>query len=350
MKLGLIARADQSGLGVQTWEFAQHMRPEKTLVIDVSHLYNNQEECNKRLVFEYPRNSVQRVSGWEPSREQLEWLCEDVDAVYTAETTYGWELYNVAKRYGVRIFVAVNPEFCDHIINRRLPRPHMFLAPTMWMFEQIPSPKAYLPVPVATERFPSRPKNVPAKNFLHVVGRPAMEDRNGTRLLLSALQHVKSEINVTIRCMALNYVDDLMEDFPTQPDNVNLTVNDNAVYDYWNLYSGADVLIMPRRWGGMSLPIQEAFGAGMPVILGEHDTYAPKLPHGWWIESRRVGTFETRVSVEVYDVDPIDLAHKIDMFASNEVFADGSYSSADRLRDFYSWKQLKPFYDEVFEE
>ena len=38
MKLGLIARMDNTGLGVQTTEFYKNMYPDKTMVVDISHL------------------------------------------------------------------------------------------------------------------------------------------------------------------------------------------------------------------------------------------------------------------------------------------------------------------------
>ena len=43
MKLGLIARADNTGLGMQTWEFYRAMKPEKTLVVDISAMNGNKQ-------------------------------------------------------------------------------------------------------------------------------------------------------------------------------------------------------------------------------------------------------------------------------------------------------------------
>ena len=66
MRLGLIARCDQSGLGVQTHEFYRHMQPDKTLVIDVGHLYNKTTHCNKRSYPDrYPDATV--YSDWTPN-------------------------------------------------------------------------------------------------------------------------------------------------------------------------------------------------------------------------------------------------------------------------------------------
>ena len=34
MKLGLIARADNGGLGTLSWEFARHLKPHKVLLVE----------------------------------------------------------------------------------------------------------------------------------------------------------------------------------------------------------------------------------------------------------------------------------------------------------------------------
>ncbi|MGW8178315.1 MAG: hypothetical protein ACWGQW_06055 [bacterium] len=37
MRVGLIARADKTGLGIQTYEFYKQMNPDKVMVVDLSH-------------------------------------------------------------------------------------------------------------------------------------------------------------------------------------------------------------------------------------------------------------------------------------------------------------------------
>ena len=47
MKIGLIARADRTGLAVQTWEFWRNMQPYKTLVINPTWIGHGQSLDSK---------------------------------------------------------------------------------------------------------------------------------------------------------------------------------------------------------------------------------------------------------------------------------------------------------------
>lgn len=333
---------------MQTWEFAQQMRVDKTLLYDLSHLYNTHEESNKRRVFDYADYPNAQIStDWTAHPRRVMEFLDGLDYVYTAETTYGHRFTEFANMMGVKVVVHSNPEFCDYIANPRLPFPYMLACPTGWLYDRIPEPKMLLPNPVATERFTGREgKNSPAVNFLHIVGRPAANDRNGTETLLQALPFVKSNINLTIRCLDKTYAQTCMNRM--SGGRVSLYIPDNEIDDYWNLYTGYDVLIMPRRWGGMSLPIQEAMGAGMPVILGAHDIYAGQLPYDWSVASKYSGQFQTRTMVDMCDCDPVALAQAIDRFATDEQFARMGYGSAETWAERHSWGALKPQYDSVF--
>jgi glycosyltransferase involved in cell wall biosynthesis len=354
VKLGLIARADMSGLGIQTWEFYQHMRPDKTMVIDVSEFYNEAEECNKRTDLGlYPSADI-IVKGWEPSPDQFEDFLDGLDAVYTAETPYGWDLVRLAQQRGVRTYVHVNPEFCEHLVTPTLIKPTLLMAPTPWLFDRIPDPKCIVPVPVAAERFPRFPrsevfmKNAPAKNFLHVIGRPAAYDRNGTLELIRALPYVTQPINLKFSCLQAGYVLDAIRPIDV-PDHVHIDIDESQHHDYWHIYQDQDVLIMPRRWGGMSLPIQEAMAAGMPVIMGSNDVYSKHVPVDWVVSSHYSSMFQARTRIDVHAADLKDLAVCIDTFASDELHMSCGYEYTRRWVEEHSWKALKPMYERVFD-
>ena len=55
--LGLIARMDNGGLGVQTHEFYKNMKPDKTLVID-STSFNGRQQFPER----YPDGQIVKLS------------------------------------------------------------------------------------------------------------------------------------------------------------------------------------------------------------------------------------------------------------------------------------------------
>jgi len=190
-----------------------------------------------------------------------------------------------------------------------------------------------------------------AHRFLHVAGRPAIHDRNGTADVLRALPHVRSKITVTIRCLLPGYVDALVRVMKLRiPPHVELVIAEDDVDDYWELYAGQDILVMPRRFGGMSLPIQEAMAAGMPVILGAHDVYAQAHGRrGWVVPSRKTDRFMAKTWIDVYGVNERDLAAKIDEFATDAtLFVDGQAAARDWAHR-HSWDSLKPRYVELLE-
>lgn len=337
MRLGLIARADSRGLGVQTKAFHDHLHPTKTMVVNPS--------SAKPLALHrdwYP--GATWVDGFPTSEDFVSFL-EDLDVVYTAELPYDYSLFTLAAERGIRTLLHVNPEFCDKLADPTLPDPTLYLAPTTWLWDRLPDPKKLLPFPVDTEKFRPAPPAHTATRFLHVVGRPAIYDRNGTGDFLLALENVRSEIEVFIRCQQPGYVHSLICTYDIHlPDNVNLRFNGKNQENYWDLYGDQDVLVMPRRFAGMSLPMQEACAAGLPVIAPDISPNNDWLSPEWLVPARRTGSFTARTEVDVYTVDHIALAAMIDRMATDSGFYQRAARAALSIADQRSWKTLLPEY------
>ena len=325
MRLGLIARADGSGLGTQTLELYRHLSPHRTLVIDVGHLHNSTTHCNKATYLDrYPGAMVCR--GWQLGGQQLVEFLRGLDVVVTCETPYGPDLIPLARRMGVRSVICPNYEFLD-----RSHRPDLWAAPSLWHWDEIPEPKIHLPVPIALDRFGDRrPSGAPKwqgdaarcpnkgpRHFLHLVGRPAIHDRNGTPDVLAALRHVKSDIRLTVKCQDVNYLAQLRIHAHVPP-NVELIVDSSDTRDYWDNYRVGDVMILPRRYGGLCLPVNEALGAGMPVIMTDISPNNQWLPAEWLVPATKTAEFMACNRVDVHQADSVALAARIDLFASDE--------------------------------
>jgi glycosyltransferase involved in cell wall biosynthesis len=340
MRLGLIARADNSGLGVQCWEFSRHMQPAKTLVIDVGHLHNDTTDCNKATYLDrYPGATVSK--GWSPEALLLTQWLRDLDVVFSAEIFYNDVLVSLARRMGVRTVLQPNFEFL-----RPYPLPDMLAVPSRWRWDEIPEPKILLPVPIALDRFTPPASNPDRRHFLHVVGRPAIFDRNGTPDLLAALPHVKSSIRLTLKCQDRDYLHNMTRAHGI-PSNVELLLDSSDTQNYWENYSAGDVMILPRRYGGLCLPANEALGAGMPVIMTDVDPNNAWLPREWLTPAFQVGEFQATNRVDVFRADPTMLAAKIDEFASDDDFYNAAKTQADELAKTYSWDNLLPEYEKV---
>lgn len=338
MRLGQIARADNTGLGIQSWEFARHMHPAKTLVVDLGHRNGKQLHPER-----FPGATF--IRGL-PTAAHFEAFLDGLDVVFGCETMYGDYLYALAEQRGVKTVLQYNFEFLD--TQSGVPKPTLFAAPSTWRYNDVPyANKRLLPVPIATDRFTSRaPTSPTARRFLHIVGKPAIHDRNGTRDLLTALQYVQSEITVKITCQDPNYVPGVLSG-NWIPENVTLELSSGDVGDYWDLYADSDVLVLPRRFGGLCLPAQEALGAGMPVVM---PAISPNewLPAEWLVPANKTGEFMARSMIELYTVDHLALAEKIDQFASDPDLYGKAVGVARDLAESNSWQSLKPMYEKTF--
>ncbi|KZS63084.1 hypothetical protein A4G28_04425 [Mycobacterium ostraviense] len=277
-----------------------------------------------------------------PSLRDCEQFCRDVDVILSAETMYGSHLPTVAKQMGVKTVLACNYEF----LNRQ-DEPTLWAAPSKWHWDDIPNPKVHLPVPVEVDRFTPQVA-ARASRFLHVVGRPAVHDRAGTADLLLALENVYTDITVTITCQEPNYVRGIITAHNIHlPDNIDLRVCEGDVPDYADLYDAQHVMIYPRRFGGLSLPMQEACAAGIPVIAPAISPQLDWLPREWLVSASKVGDFRAKQRVDLYTVDHLALAEKILRFANYPVFYREAAERAVSIAKSLSWEQLRPLYEKV---
>lgn len=338
MKLGLIARADSRGLGIQTKAFHDAMRPTKTMVVD----------CPSANPLPLRRDwypNATWVKGW-PTVRDYERFLDGLDVVYTAECDYSPNgmLYRLAEQMGVRTLLHLNYEFFEHGRDPNLPRPSLFAAPSMWHYDDIPDPKVFLPVPIDLEAFPARTPSGRATRFLHVVGRPAMNDRAGTADVLDALAYVRLPIEVTLTCQDERFLSGLLASRRI-PRHIKLHVRTGDVTDNVDLYADQDVLLMPRRFGGLSLVVNEALAAGLPTVMTDIEPNRGWLPADWLVRSEKRGDFMAKTRIELFSVDHRALAERIDRFAEDGVFFGTSVDIAQHMAKELSWENMRPQYE-----
>jgi glycosyltransferase involved in cell wall biosynthesis len=336
MRIGLIARADSRGLGVQTKSFHDAMQPTKTMVVDCP----SAQPLPLRRDW-YP--NAMWVKGLPTAADFRVWL-DGLDVIYTAETGYSRALWSEAERAGVKTVLHANYEFLDHS-----DQPSLWAAPSMWHFDEFPEPRLFLPVPIDLSKFPARPPRSKAARFLHIIGRPAVHDRNGTADLLDALTYVRSPITLTITCQDEHYVSGLLASRRI-PRHIDLDVRTGDTKHYTDLYADQDVLVLPRRFGGLCLPCNEAIGAGMPVVMPDISPNNAWLPADWLVPAEKCGEFRAKTRVEFFSADPRELAERIDRFAGDPAFFAASQDTARRMAKELSWDNQRPVYQRVFEE
>jgi glycosyltransferase involved in cell wall biosynthesis len=343
MRIGLIARCDHTGLGIQSKEFFDHI-PCKAFVIDFSEMVSSgsfKKILNPNLDW-YPNQTYfkwgkeHNLRGDIPTHI-IEEFIKDIDVLFAMETPYDFNIFDMCRQRRIKTVLQLNYEFLD-FPSRHLPAPDLFAAPSLWNYDNIPRVKTFLPVPVNTKHFtPSRK----LKTFVHIAGRPAAHDRNGTDLFLESLQYVENEITVIVKGQHPVNV-------PGIKPNINLITDIGSKENYYENYSGG-VLVMPRKYGGLCLPMNEAIAAGMPVIAPNISPNNDWLPEEWLVPASHYGGFNSKKRVEVYHTDVVALAKKIDQF-SDEGFYNSACDRALEIREQISWENLLPKYEQTFSE
>ena len=289
MRFGLIARADDRGLGNQTWEVHRHYKPDRTLVVRVR---GSEKQGFQPHLDRFPDALVAQVNerSWTLPEDTVRDFLKGLDVVYTAETLYDWRIVEWAADAGCATVVHCNPEFYTHHRTSH-PHPTQWWAPTDWRLEHLPEGTRVVPMPVPTDRFgPVDPDDV-KRQVLHVGGRPATGDRNGTNIVRAAFRDLDCELLLTSQSAGYNLR--------------GATVRHN-VKNYWDIYDDAPILLLPRRYGGLCLPANEACAAGAVPVMPD---VSPN--RRWPIEPLRAhrGT-QVKLptgAVPSFDCDPADL-------------------------------------------
>lgn len=327
MKWGLIARSETDrGLGIQTFEMFRHLNPDATLVVLVpksgfaSHPENYPGAATVELRIEHGLGVLdeQTVRDW--------W--SGLDVVVSVETLYDWRLVEWARADGVRTIVHGNPEFW----MASNPQPDVWWWPTTWRLEHLPHGPV-VPVPVPTREICAADPGVLLK-LVHVAGNGAMADRNGTNIVLNAMRQIPKGVTLDIYTQAA----------VAQSKHARVRIL-KSVSDRWEMYRDRQMLVLPRRYGGLCLPALEAMACGLGLIMSDCS------PNTNWpivaVQSDLSKTVQMQTGpVETYDVPFNVLANMMKHLANNP----GSVEQAQRRsREFAAangWDQLAEMYHE----
>lgn len=340
LRLGLWgARMDTGGLAAQTFEYYNWLKPHKIAVIDISALNGYPQFPEKYL----NAANATYIQGF-PTKQQIRDFLKDLDVVLTVESAYDYYLFDAARRKGVKTAHVYNFEFLDYLRDKKLPKPTMLLSPSSWHNDEVKQLAKdmgvawrYLQVPVNREKFPFRMRSH-ANSFLHIAGHVTYEDRNGTNLVLEAIPYVKSDVTFTIRAQYPLVV----------PNDSRITVVRAEKPDHSELYENESVLLLPRRYGGLSLQLNEALSQGIIPIMTDIAPQNEFLPSWWLVESRPYKQIMTRTLIDCYHCTPQALAKKIDYFAAQPggVIRDWScYASS--IANWIDWRVMLTSYTET---
>lgn len=314
MRLGIIARSDNTGLGNQTMELVKMLNPDKILLIN-SQFFNNNKQ-HPEWYKDY--NVIETRKGMPRTNEVLSFL-ENIDVVISCETFYHLELVDLAKQKGIKTILQYNYELFGHLAHPEWTLPDVLLAPSIWNLDVIvqkfgsKTQVMHLPPPTDHTLF-NQAKEINLskdhKRILHIAGKKAAKDRNGTESILKMIKYSKEDYELVIKSQTpLNLIckDSRVKIEIDNPDNRQ------------DMYSGFDAMVLPRRYAGLCLPMNEALMSALPVFMTNISPNNAILPPKWLAESKQIDTFRTKSMVNVYDAKSDNLAKIIDKYvASND--------------------------------
>lgn len=314
VNLGIVVFANDSGLGAQTRRLTEMLKPHRILAVDSTGFSKNRDQ-NWHW---YEQFSGYKVNGF-PNNREIDIFLKDLTHVLVCENPLNFYLFSQAKKLGIKTFCQSNYEFCDNLDKPELTVPDYFLMPSYWKLAEMKNlfgdqKVMHLPPPINPNEFAEvrdinfkRSGGVP--NFLHIVGTLAAHDRNGTLDLLDSLKFSKGNFILTIKSQH-----ELPPEYMISDPRVRYQIGNEKITA--NLYKDFDAMILPRRYGGLALSVNEALMSGLPVIMTDISPNNELLPEDWLVKAHKKTQFQARVMIDVFETSPVLLALKLDWLSS----------------------------------
>jgi len=308
MRLGIIARSDNTGLGNQTRELVNMLNPDKILLIDSTPFNKNNQHPEW-----YSEYNCIKSHGF-PSSQQIKLFLNDIDVVLSCETFYDQNFIKYANQRNVKTILQYNYELFGHLSNPNQPLPTVLLSPSIWQIEHIKkmfgskTKVIHLPPPTNESLFSKVKENNLSKSHnrvLHIAGKKAAKDRNGTETVIEMLKYSKENYELVIRSQS---------QIETNIKDPRLKIEIGNPENREDMYDGFDAMVLPRRYAGLCLPMNEALLSALPVFMTNVSPNNFILPSDWLVRSDSIGTIRTKVRLELFEADPRELAKKIDNY------------------------------------
>jgi len=174
--------------------------------------------------------------------------------------------------------------------------------------------------------------------ILHIGGKAAVKDRNGTNTVIDMLQYSTGEYEVVVKSQT---------ELKVKMGFGRLKLDINNVDNNKDLYTGFDAIVMPRRYAGLCLPMNEALMASLPVFMTNISPNNQLLPEPWLAESSKIDELMTRTMIDVYSADPQNLAKIVDDYMEITDKTKMKQQAFDIGFNNFSVDILKPKYLEI---
>lgn len=314
-KVGAIVLATAQGLGYMAKEFYDNGLIDEVIVHRHSTRENHMEW--------YPNAKTDYID-----------FLKSIDILLIFETPFQWKNIPLARDFGVKVVLIPMYE-CTQF-------PFPYEPDEVWCPSALDY-KYYKDMGKENLKQIQIPVDVPWKlrekalTFVHNAGNGGLGGRNGTSELLQSLEYVKSPIKLIIRSQEHNY--------KVRDERVTFI---NATVPKAELWDAGDVFIFPEKFNGLSLPIQEAFGAGMLVMTTNRFPNNDYLPNGPLIRVDHYRQDRYAVKFDVACLNPKDIASCIDNWWDKDI---STYSlQGKEYNEKNNWATLKETYLNLFQE
>jgi hypothetical protein len=315
------------------------LNPDKVMLINSTSFNGNKQHPE----WYNQRQGMMEIAGFPKDTEVRKFL-SNLDVVISCETFYHDKFTYIARDLGVKTILQYNYEFFGTLQNPKLGLPDVLLSPSSWNIDNVKErfgdqcKVVHLPPPTSPETF----RDVKAKNMgtthrriLHIAGKKAAKDRNGTQTVVDMLKYSKADYELVIQTQT---------GFHTECNDPRLVIKYENPEKREDMYAGYDAMILPRRYAGLCLPMNEALLSGLPVFMTDVSPNNAVLPAEWLAESSKIAEFMAKTLIDVYAGDPQELARIVDNYVNSSSQDDQKqrayeigYSNfaTDELRDKY---------------
>lgn len=348
-RFAALLRSDHRGLGYQTRDYYRHLKPAKALHVRMASALGRWTPYAEHDDW-YPGVPM---SDWDGRSGRLETekaraLLEGIDVLLSAETVYDDRTWGWAREAGVRTVVVGNPEF---LRPETMASADLIVLPSTWQASAFPG-TIHLPHPVDRAEFPFTPRPLyPGRplRFLHLVGHRAHRDRAGTDIVLDCLRFLRHPIDLTVRCQGpLSAPQQLLLRGLRRyqiPTVISADIDDPRA-----LYADYDVLLAPRRYGGLSLPLNEAASSGLGIIAVDRDPERSMLPAEALIPAHGDREFQFQGGLfGLDDGSSAELAAAIDRLTDDPGIVARLSQASDAYARSVSWDVLRPRWEALLE-
>ena len=114
------------------------------------------------------------------------------------------------------------------------------------------------------------------------------------------------------------------------------------------MYFGFDLMVLPRRYAGLCLPMNEALLSGLPVFMTNISPNNNVLPSDWLVDAQIIDQFKAKTLIDVYGANPRQLAEMVDDYIESDKKIEYKNKALEIGLNNFAPKNLKDRYYELF--